>query len=946
MPDNPRVIDLLDRIAESDATPEDVCYSCPELLSQVRTRWEEMRRAEAELDALFPATDETRPATEAVDATLPEIPGYEISSVLGVGGMGVVFSARHLRLNRVVALKMGLAGAYAGPTERERFQREAEAVAALRHPNIVQIFDIGDADGRSYFTMEYVDGGSLAQTLDGAPRPPRQAAELVMTLAAAVDDAHQNGIIHRDIKPANILLTRDGVPKISDFGLARRLDGEQHLTRTGAALGTPCYMAPEQAEGRRDAAGPGADVYSLGAILYELLTGRPPFRGETPIDTVHQLLNEDPVSPSRLNAKTPRDLETISLKCLNKDAALRYQSCSALADDLRRFLQGEPITARPVSMATRFLRRVHRRPALAGAIALALISTIALIGGGLWLLSDRTATQRAAAGDLKDMMQSLKDSRWAAAAAARDRAKGRLGASAPAELRLLIDEGTRNLEIALRLDDIRYEVATIVDGVSSYRNTEQAYANMFRDAGFGTMDDAPELAAARIASSPIRNALVIALDHWSTCTKDERRRGWILSTASRADPDPGGWRVQARDPGVRGNQAALRKLMATAPVDDPSVSLLLVLEMSLPYAPTDERIGYLRRVQQAHPDDLWANLRLGFVAATLRRPGEALAYYQAALALRPDSALIHNNIGRMLADLGRRDEALFQFEKAVQLDPTAADVHVHFAFELGRKGRIDEAVAHLRETLGKIPQAAVLYSALAQCLDAQGHADEALAQFKKAVAVDPAHDGAQQGLRAFFLKRGRTEEALAAWRRALDVNPPLHEAWYGYAELALFLGKEDEYRWARKAMLDKFNGTRDPVIAERTARASLLLPASGGELQRAVALTEIAAVTDHPDYRTYRPYFQFVKGLADYRQGRYEQASNALQKAAQGMTGPSPRLVLAMTLYKTGREGEAREKLAEAIKSHDWQQTKIRDQDGWIAHVLRREAEATISRAP
>ena len=241
---------------------------------------------------------------------LPQVPGYEIESILGRGGMGVVFRARHLGLNRVVALKMGLSAAYAGPQERERFRREAEAVAALRHSNVVQVHDVGDADGRPYFAMEYVEAGSLAQKLANAPLPAREAAALLMILAGAVEAAHRAGVVHRDLKPANVLLTADGTPKISDFGLAYRLIGEAGLTRTGTVVGTPSYMAPEQARGDRGAAGPAVDVYALGAMLYECLTGRPPFRAETGMATIGQVLSQDPVPPSRLGregATRPRN---------------------------------------------------------------------------------------------------------------------------------------------------------------------------------------------------------------------------------------------------------------------------------------------------------------------------------------------------------------------------------------------------------------------------------------------------------------------------------------------------------------------------------------------------------------------------------------------------------------------------------------------------------------
>src|SRR3954469_22050331 len=299
MPDDPRVEQLLDELLDRQATPEEVCGACVELLPVVRERWRQIRRARAELDALLPAGPNGSLRTwPQEEVTLPAVPGYEVEAVLGHGGMGVVFRARHLRLNRLVALKMALAGAYAGPHERERFQREAEAVAALRHPHVVQVHDVGEAGGRPYFTMEYVEGGSLAEKLAGAPQPAWWAAQLLAPLAGAIQAAHQAGIVHRDLKPGNVLLTADGTPKISDFGLARRLGGEPGLTRTGLALGTPSYMAPEQAEGKTDAVGPAADVYALGAILYELLTGRPPFRAETEAGTIQQVLAQEPVPPS------------------------------------------------------------------------------------------------------------------------------------------------------------------------------------------------------------------------------------------------------------------------------------------------------------------------------------------------------------------------------------------------------------------------------------------------------------------------------------------------------------------------------------------------------------------------------------------------------------------------------------------------------------------------
>ena len=260
----------------------------------------------------------TIPSSPKQPTQIPQatVTGYEILGVLGRGGMGVVYKARQVGLNRIVALKMILSGAHASDEELHRFRTEAEAVARLRHPNIVQIFDIGERDGRPHFALEFCEGGSLQQQLDGTPMDPRRAATLLATIAEAVAHAHAHGIIHRDLKPANILLTADGAPKLTDFGLAKRIDDDQGQTGTEAVLGTPTYMAPEQAAGKTRQVGPSADLYSLGAIFYDLLTGRPPFRGTTALDTIQMVQTAEPIPPTRLQPGVPADLQTICLKCL------------------------------------------------------------------------------------------------------------------------------------------------------------------------------------------------------------------------------------------------------------------------------------------------------------------------------------------------------------------------------------------------------------------------------------------------------------------------------------------------------------------------------------------------------------------------------------------------------------------------------------------------------
>ncbi len=366
------------------------------------------------------------------------VSGYEILGELGRGGMGVVYKARQVGLGRTVALKMILSGAHAGADDLDRFRGEAEAIARLQHPGIVQVHDIGEKDGLPFFSLEFVEGGSLADRLDGTPWPPRKAAALVETIAGAVHEAHKAGIVHRDLKPANVLMTKDDQPKITDFGLAKRLDADLGRTASGAIMGTPSFMAPEQAGGKTGQIGPAADTYALGAILYDLLTGRPPFKAATPLDTVMLVATEEPVPPSRLVPKLPRDLETIVLKCLEKDPSRRYESARAMADDLHRFLSGEPIAARPVGRAERSWRWCARNPRLAaaiGAIAASLLLVAIVSAVSARMLSNRAKELRQALNDARtqkgiaEQQKTIADGRTKQAEAEKHRAERLLATS-------------------------------------------------------------------------------------------------------------------------------------------------------------------------------------------------------------------------------------------------------------------------------------------------------------------------------------------------------------------------------------------------------------------------------------------------------------------------------------------------------------------------------------
>jgi hypothetical protein len=363
-----------------------------------------LRRLE---QALRPSTRGSVQAGTNADPGAPPgaVGGYEVVGELGRGGMGVVYKAWQGRLRRVVALKMLTAGAAALPEGRARLQTEAEALARLRHPHIVQVHEVGEQDGRLFLVLEYADRGSLAQRLRGAPLPSPAAARLVETLAEAVHFAHRQGILHRDLKPGNILLAGDGapptdaadplagcVPKVADFGLAKLLvGGADALTQTGGVLGTPSYMAPEQADGKGKEATAAVDVYAVGAVLYECLHGRPPFRAATALETLQQVLADEPVPPRQLNPAVPRDLETICLKCLRKEPHKRYAGAGALAEDLRRFRTGEPITARPVGRLERTGKWLRRNPVAAALIATVILGTT--ISSYLAFVADDRARQ-------------------------------------------------------------------------------------------------------------------------------------------------------------------------------------------------------------------------------------------------------------------------------------------------------------------------------------------------------------------------------------------------------------------------------------------------------------------------------------------------------------------------------------------------------------------------
>ena len=950
-----RVSELLEELYDSGRTPEEVCVDFPEFLDEVRERWRKICRLEAQLDLCLPPEREpldagARPRPRVPD-DLPQIPGYEVEGRIGRGGMGVVYRARHLRLNRVVAIKMAIA--WDQPSSRERFRREAQAVAALRHPHVVQIYDVGDWEGCPYYAMELVAGGNLAQL--AKPTSPREAASLLLPLAEAVHAAHSAGIIHRDLKPSNILMEPGGTPKVGDFGLSRRLDDASGLTMDGVLIGTPSYMAPEQAAGTLDAVGAPADVYALGAILYELLSGRPPFRGETPSETARLVIDAEPIPPVRLNPKIPRDLEIICLKCLNKDPARRYPTAAALGDDLRHFLDGEAIEARPEGRAERLMRRLLRRPGYFASLAAPILLALLAGGAGLWLARDRAethrrsiadlaATERAVSADLREMNRWLEAQSWTQAIAAFERAKARLGDGRGSRaLRLALDRGGRDLEFVARLEAIRTELAENVEDAVDFKSANTAYESAFVAAGVGKMDEPPEVVAARIRASKIRGALVDALDAWPVDPSDAHRKARLLKTASLADRHQEAWTLRARDPQARRDRDSLQRLVAQAPVDSEAVPLLLSLAGDLAAAGGDPT-PLLIRVQQAHPGDFWANVALMDHLIEAGRDAEAVRYAQAAISIRPSEPIGHTGLGRALLHSDKPDEAVEPFRTALRLDPRSPNACFNLGHVLTLGAKADEATALFRRALGISPNSSVIHCGLADALAARGLHAEALAEYERAVALDPKFTYAWLGSRQALKHLGRVEESRAAWRKAIDSAPGDLGTWDGYPEFCLYLGQDRPYRDARRELLARFGQITDPRHAEQIGRACLLLPDDRESVLKASALID-RALADPPTSPTAwaRPYFLLAKSLAEYRLGHFESALGILEGDAGGVMGPIPSLIRSMAHQKLNHPAEARASFSAATTQHpDWNAPAPENREYWLYQTLRREAEATL----
>ena len=877
-----------------------------------------MREVQAELDALFPVLEDGQNAEEdssrqQTDGNLPRILGYDLEAIVGHGGMGVIYRARHHRLNRVVALKMLIAGAYAGPHERARFQREAEAVASLQHPNIVAVYDVGDHEGCPFFTMEFLEGGSLDHKLAGTPLPAGQAATLLITLAEAMQAAHQAGIVHRDLKPANILLTADGMPKVADFGLARQFEREPALTLSGVRIGTPSYMAPEQVSGIVGTIGPAADIYALGALLYEMLTGRPPFRGESVVETQRQVIHDEPVAPSRLNTKVPRDLETICLKCLSKEPERRYPSAAELADDLRRFEQGRPIRARPSGWGYRSWRWCRRNP-IAAALATTLLALVALaLGGGLWM--ERQGAERQ--GRAREVVQAAlaqvgnlrREGHWLEADAVLTQARSRLHEAGSNDFRRRLTQAEADLDLAAGLERIRLTPA--IDGTRfDYRAMAEAYAQAFERAGLDVRSD-EETLAARIRGSDLRPQLVMALDHWAyvaDALEDRTSMARLLDLARRADPDPQ-WGDRFREPALWGDRDRLRRLAAEAQQrfvgeafeNGPSTPLVTLLAKKL--GQQDKQAEpLLRAAQWRHPEDFWLNFALG-EALREREPAEAVGFYRAALAMRPTVAAVYSEVGMARLRQGLLDEAILAHRKAIDLESNASVRHQLLGLSLQAKGQPDEAMAEYRRAIELDQQSIASHHNLGLCLQAKGQLDEATAEFRRAIQLDPELSAPHLGLGLCLKARGQLDAAMVEYRRAIQLDPGSAQAHHQVGRYWQDRGQLDE------AMLEFRRAIElDPrlAIAHHTLGRCLYIR---GQLDEAMARFRRAIELD-PNLAV----AHLNLGLGLRVRGQLDEAIAEFQRAVQlDPKTASGHDCLAESLLRSGRFGEARTAVRRAL---------------------------------
>jgi serine/threonine protein kinase/predicted Zn-dependent protease len=833
--------------------------------------------------------------------------------------MGVVYWVWQSGLNRPAALKMLLAGAHAGPDELARFQTEAEAVARLQHPHIVQVYEIGEHEGRPYLVLEYVDGGSLDRKLDGTPLPAALAARWMEALARAMHYAHQRGVIHRDLKPGNILLQRkseirnpksettskdqnpksetpgrpvsvlpdsglgivsdfgfrisDFIPKITDFGLAKLLvGGDTNQTQTGSVLGTPSYMAPEQAAGRPKEVGPATDVHALGAILYTMLTGLPPFRGLTALETLEQVQLHEPVPPTRLQSKVPRDLETICLKCLQKEPRKRYASAQALADDLGRFLGGEPIQARPTPAWERAGKWARRRPTAAALAAVSSLAVLALLSVSLWFNAklqaalDQTQEEKRRTEEHRarlveqaqveyERVQALRDETQKlllagqAATARKDWLGARLHLS---RARAKLDGEGELADLAAHVDRVLTEAEAELNACTNYHRFQELRDEaLFHGTLFTGMDLPANLEATRTAAWQALGLFGLTQDAGTRLTFPD----CLLNEQDQAEVTVGCYELflvlaEAVAHPLPGQLPAERRRCA------------------------EEALGLLERAKQLGLTTQAYHRRRVEYLTRLGDEAGAEAERRQAQQCQPTSASDHFLVGDQFYKADNLAAAREHFDRTLRSDPDHFWAQYFLAVCQLKLDRPREAVAHLTACLSRQPGFAWVYLLRGHAYGCLGDFQTAEADFQKASQLDASQYGLYVNRAATRIKQGKLAEARADLRQAIALKPEQYQAYVNLAEV--YRQQRDYDRALRhldKAIQLAPSAARSYGLRARVHLERQDLPTALSDLEQALRL-------EVPGSRS-RAEYLFEKGRILHRQQNYQEALAAYDAALE-----------------------------------------------------------------
>jgi tetratricopeptide (TPR) repeat protein len=792
--DDPRLQEYLDRFPEFEADLR--------LQFQVHQALED--KSLTRVTMASPEGPPTRPRLRP--GAHPCVGDYEIVGELGRGGMGVVYRAYQPSLKRDVALKMILAGAHASAKDKDRFRIEAEAAARLQHPNIVQIYQVGEDEGCPFIAFELIEGSSLDRQLRGPGLPLKQAAELIEILARAMHHAHERGIVHRDLKPSNILLvhtadaeavaphvapaTRPLFPKITDFGLAKLTDEQAPQTASGSLLGTPTYMAPEQAVGRSRDVDRRADVYALGAILYELLTAMPPFEGTSMLDTLHKVRFEEPVRPIHLKPGLPRDLETICLKCLHKDPAHRYDTALDLADDLRRFLTHEPVRARPASAGERVFKWIKRRPTVAALLGALVLGAVASCSFLLWHQSDTTTKQARAAEKTLHAVEAAQD-RYVRFE------RFRSDAWFEANYGELFPDADVRAHLALARDAVKNAFAEV---------------NWSPNAAEPPKPDPllPDAEQAKIRSGCHQLLLIVAdiasqpaPGESSQARRDraQQARAWLDRAADLAPLTKTYHMRRAQCLRQLGDSAGARQESTLAGKTEPSDLMdHFVLGRELFHkGDISGALTHFQAALQLQPDDIWSQLCQANCFLKLQRPANAKTVLDQCLKQKPDLIWAHVFRAEANEALGDMDAAQVDRDYVVAHDPSsdAAYVsHLNQAVQCYRQRKYAEAASAYQLVIAMKPDDYQGHIGLAQILFLQHKDGEAAAEFAEAIRLQPPSLALRiepriQGGKSLALAR-KFEDAVKACNETIQLQPsqPIP---YGLRAVALLeLGRYGE----------------------------------------------------------------------------------------------------------------------------------------------------------